>query len=373
MTRFDRPAAGTTSVGSPRLIGLDVTRAIALIGVVVMNYVGAMYEITFDPSLLELVLDPYTGVLSTRFAATFVVVAGISITLLTERARHGDEADRRAARLRLARRGLLLLLVGYFLDFHWPGTILFFYGAYFLLATVLFALSERWLVVIGVASAVVATSVRTVLNWRYENGHYDDWINSTPIDSLQDLLVRTFLDYTHPVFPWLAYLCAGIIIGRHLSNLAEWRGRVAALCFGVAVGVYVASTILDAGRARENSVVWSLTSMQTFERSLPFTAATLAIAILATVTIVSLAERFASSPIVAPFQRAGQLTLSLYLLHVLVYYVFVEWTGWVSLSSVAAALLFALGFWVVAIALGSWWHHRIGRGPAEVVYRAFGG
>ena len=373
MTQFDRPAAGTTNSGSPRLIGLDVTRAVALIGVVVMNYVGAMYEIEFDPSFLERLLDPYTGVLSTRFAATFVVVAGISITLLTNRARTGDATDRRAVRLRLARRGLLLLVVGYFLDFHWPGTILFFYGAYFLLATVLFMLSTRWLVVIGAGSAVIATTVRAILNWRFDNGHYDDWINSTPTESLQDLVVRTFLDYTHPVFPWLAYLCAGIVIGRHLNTLTQWRGRVAALCLGVVVGIYAAATILDAGSARENSVVWSLTSMQTFERSLPHTAATLAIAVLATISIVSLAEHFSTSRVVAPFQRAGQLTLSLYLLHVLVYYVFVEWTGWVSLSSVTAALLFALAFWVVAIAFGSWWHHRIGRGPAEVVYRAFGG
>lgn len=373
MTQFDRPAAGTTHTGSPRLIGLDVTRAIALIGVVVMNYVGITYEIEFDPSLLERILDPYTGVLSTRFAATFVVVAGISITLLTNRARLGDATDRRAARLRLARRGLLLLLVGYFLDFHWPGTILFYYGAYFLLATALFALSTRWLVLIGVSSAVIATSVRAVLDWRMDNGHFDDWIYSTPIESLQDLLVRTFLDYTHPVFPWLAYLCAGIVIGRHLNTFAQWRGRVAALCLGVVVGIYVAASVLDAGSARDTTVAWSLTSMQAFERSLPFTAATLAIAVLATISIVSLAEHFSTSRVVVPFQRAGQLTLSLYLLHVLVYYVFVEWTGWVSLSSVTAALLFALAFWVVAIALGSWWHHRIGRGPAEVVYRAFGG
>ena len=94
---------------------------------------------------------------------------------------------------------------------------------------------------------------------------------------------------------------------------------------------------------------------------------------LAVIVVVSVAERFSSSMIVVPFQRAGQLTLSLYLLHVLVYYVFVEWTGWITLSSVTAALVFALAYWVVAIALGSWWHHRVGRGPAEVVYRAFGG
>ena len=35
MNDFNHPAAGTTSLGTSRLIGLDVTRAIALIGVVV--------------------------------------------------------------------------------------------------------------------------------------------------------------------------------------------------------------------------------------------------------------------------------------------------------------------------------------------------
>lgn len=373
MTGFDRPAAGATSTGTPRLIGLDVARAIALIGVVVMNYVGVMYEIDFAPSFLERLLDPFTGVLSTRFAATFVVVAGISLTLLSDRARHGDADARHEMRLRLARRGVLLLVVGYFLDFHWPGTILFYYGAYFLIATMLFALSSRWLVAVGTVSAVVATTLRTILNWRYENGHYDQWADSTHIGSLRDLAVRTFIDYTHPVFPWLTYLCAGMIIGRHFATFAQWRWRVASVCIGVVVGVYSAASILDATHSRENSIVWSLTSMHTFERSLPHTATTLAIAVLAVIVIVSAAERFSSSSVVVPFQRAGQLTLSLYLLHVLVYYVFVEWTGWITLSSVTAALVFALAYWVVAIALGSWWHHRIGRGPAEVVYRAFGG
>jgi uncharacterized membrane protein YeiB len=37
------------------------------------------------------------------------------------------------------------------------------------------------------------------------------------------------------------------------------------------------------------------------------------------------------------------------------------------------ALAFAGGFWLAAILIGTWWHRRYGRGPAERVYRAFGG
>lgn len=44
MTTDTHHPEGATSAGAPRLIGLDVTRAIALIGVVVMNYHGYLND-----------------------------------------------------------------------------------------------------------------------------------------------------------------------------------------------------------------------------------------------------------------------------------------------------------------------------------------
>ena len=38
-----------------------------------------------DPSLLERAINPMTGPLTTRFAATFVLVAGVGISLFTDR------------------------------------------------------------------------------------------------------------------------------------------------------------------------------------------------------------------------------------------------------------------------------------------------
>jgi uncharacterized membrane protein YeiB len=43
------------------------------------------------------------------------------------------------------------------------------------------------------------------------------------------------------------------------------------------------------------------------------------------------------------------------------------------LCALSLPLLFAAGFWLGAIALAAWWQRRFGRGPAEYVYRAFGG
>ncbi len=371
---FDRPAAPPTSSGRPRVIGLDVVRAVALIGVVAMNYVGALIVPGSDRGFWGRVFDPHSGVLSTRFAATFVLVAGIGITLLTDTARTTDDAiEIHRARLRLARRGPLLYVVGFVLDFNWPGTILFYYGAYFLLAAVLFRLATRWLIIIGAAAGVAASSVATWSAWKWNRNEPVTWLGFDRVDSLQDLAVRTFLDYTHPVLPWIAFLCAGMVIGRHLSTFRHWRRSLTVGAVGIVVSVYVLATGLDATSSRNGVIVGHLTSLQTFDRGLLYLASTLGIAILAFVVITSIAERFATTSFVVVLQRAGQLSLSLYLLHVLAFSMVVNWFGWIDRGSLSTALTFAACFWVVGISLASWWQHRIGRGPAEAVYRIFGG
>ena len=86
LTERTLPASG--HVVGRRLPGPDVVRAVALIGVVVMNFHG--YLVLDDRNrdgvgtgwAAEL-FDPGTGPLTTRFAATFVLVAGVGVTLLT--------------------------------------------------------------------------------------------------------------------------------------------------------------------------------------------------------------------------------------------------------------------------------------------------
>ena len=77
-------------------------------------------------SYAERAFDTYDGPLSTRFAATFVLVAGMGVTLLTNRSRmSGDKTAINDNRWRHARRGLLLFVFGLLIEWIWPGTILF--------------------------------------------------------------------------------------------------------------------------------------------------------------------------------------------------------------------------------------------------------
>jgi len=375
---FDHDPAGRTRSGAPRIIGLDVTRGIALIGVVVMNYHGYLNggQTSEPPTFFDRLFHPWEGVLSTRFAATFVLVAGMGVTLLTNRSRLGTDADAvDTDRWRLARRGLLLATLGYVLEWVWGGTILYFYGAYFIVAAFLFTLRTRWLVLIGAASAVAGAAIAAWRVFRATDGHSTAWLDPEP-DSPRNLVLRTFVGHTHPLLPWLAFFCAGMVLGRFLPRLAELRpkliaGGLVALAVTYAVNAAFApsASSTDAGQVRWAEVL----STRPFDRGLLYTIGTLGSSVAAFCIVSWLADRARHNPLVVALQRAGQLTLTLYVLHVLVFNEVVDQRHWIQPFSLGAALGFAMAFWVVAITLAAWWQRLFGTGPLERVYRGFGG
>ena len=363
-------ASFTDTAPSARLHGPDVVRAVALIGVIVMNYHGYLILRSFETNTawprtgwLEELFDPWTGPLSTRFAATFVLVAGVSVTLLTRRT-IGDPTRVSEMRWRLVRRGVLLYVLGLVLDTIWPGTIIVYYGVMFVLAAAMFTWRSRWIIAVGLAAAVAAASIQV---WEYErnrNGHDTGWLTGPDQDSVRRYVFDVFVNGTHPLLPWFAFLCAGIVLGRVLD--ASWW-RPAATGVGIVL-LSVSSMLSAAATTGVRSIVFSI---QPLDRSLVYVANALGTALLAYVAIDWLAARF---PVATdPLRRAGQLTLSLYLAHILVFKLLVDWLGWIEPAGADTALLFAAAFWVAAIAAGMWWQRRFGRGPAEYVYRAFGG
>jgi uncharacterized membrane protein YeiB len=375
---FDHDPAGQTRAGTPRVIGLDVTRGLALIGVVVMNYHGYLNGggTSEPPTFFDRLFHPYVGVLSTRFAATFVLVAGMGITLLTNRSRtSGDPAAIVADRWRLIRRGLVLAAAGYVIEWVWSGTIIFFYGAYFIVAAFLFTLRTRWLVVVGAVSALAGAGIAAWRIVRETDGHATWWLDPEP-DSPRNLMLRTFVGHTHPLLPWMAFVCAGMIIGRMLPRLTAVRpkllvGGLAMLAVTYAINAIAAPPFASAGVGDVRLA--TILSTRPFDRGLLYTVGALGSSIAAFCIVSWLAERARGNALVVALQRAGQLTLTLYVLHVLVFNGVVDGLGWIQPFSLGAALTFAAAFWVFAIALGAWWQRLMGQGPLERLYRAFGG
>ena len=370
-------ATGTAAIGTRRrLPGPDLVRAVALIGVVVMNYHG--YLILRDSTdlrtgWLEELFDPWTGPLSTRFAATFVLVAGVGVSLMTastvDRFRRDpdDEVARRSLvtmRWRLVRRGVALYAFGLLLDEIWRGTIIPYYGLMFVLAAGLFTWRSRWVIATGAATALAGAALAW---WRFESradGASTRWLTQPDEGSLRDYVFGVTVNGTHPLLPWFAFFCAGIVLGR-VVRTPWWRPAV------TGVGLALVTLAALASTAVTTDLTAVLLSIYPFDRGLVYVASALGTALLAYAGIDWIADRFPAAT--DPLQRAGQMTLTLYVLHVLVFNLVVDWLEWIEPAGIDVALTFALGFWTLGIAAAVAWNRRFGMGPAERIYRALGG
>ena len=358
------------SSASKRFIELDVVRAIALIGVCVMNYHGYLINegAKFRPTnFVERVFDPWNGPLSTRFAATFVTVAGMGITLLTRRSRaSGDRRAISANRWTLIRRGVLLYGFGFVLNWIWDGTILFFYGAFFVVGAFLFMLRSRWLVAIGTSAALAAAGIQWWALDQRTNGHDTSWLlggDAASNRSPRDLLLDTFVRGTHPLLPWLVFLCMGLVLARMMPFTTRRRMELAA----------VGACCLTLGYLAHNSVGWHplLASTGPFDRGVFFTLTAVGSSLLAVSLVGWLVEATADAFVTTAVAAAGRTTLTLYVGHVLVFNLLVHWLGWVAPGALGTALVFASIYWLVAVAAGVVIQRRWGIGPLEWVYRKF--
>jgi uncharacterized membrane protein YeiB len=368
-----------TDIRPSRLPSLDVTRAIALVGVVVMNYHAYLNKDKAfyppHPSFAERIFNPLSGILTTRFAATFVLVAGMGIALLVQNAiRSGDAALIRAAQMKLARRGLFLYAVGAAVQWIWPGTILFYYGAFFLIAAVICTWSNRSLIAVSVVSIAVSTGLTAWRGYRSFEGDFTRWLSPTP-NSPRNLLIRTFFDYTHPVFPWITFICAGIILGRNIHRLAQLRNRIMMWsCVKMFASYVIRQFIMpDSITSQTDYVLQRVLSTNNHDHSVLHVTSTLAISLLAFCIISLVTDSRPTCHVVEFLARTGQMTLSIYLAHVLMFNLVVHWLNWVRPTGLDTALILSLAFYVVAVPASSLWSRRFGIGPFERVYRSFGG
>ena len=355
-------------VSPSRSADLDVVRAIALIGVCVMNYHGYLNGAAAadDSSFWGSLFDPWSGPLSTRFAATFVLVAGMGVAMMGRRALASKAAGVANAvsetRITLVRRGVLLLAVGYVFDWIWPGTILFFYGGLFAVAALLVTLRTAWIATIGTAAAVAAAliawwSTRRDLSWLVGGSSE---LTMSPRDLLFDLVVRG----THPLLPWLAFFCAGMVLARTLPADSESRALAA---LGGAAAVAAAYALREFLPGSEQVL-----STNPGSRGMLYTVSALGSAVTAVVVIGALARATSQSSVTRALAVAGRCTLTLYVLHAFAYNALVRMMGLVDRDSgLGAALAIAAAYWVVAVAAAVLWTRVARLGPLEWLYRRF--
>ena len=375
-----------------RFASLDVARTIALFGIIVLNYHGYLnfqgINSTTAPSIFEKWWHPFEGALANHFPVGFVFVAGIGVALLlqddTRANAHHDEREQAQActdaRWRLARRGLFLFTLGYGIEWVWPGTILPYYGAYFLVASIIATWSARKLMALASISVLAAALIEW---WRLEQsfaGNLTTWLSPSTPNTPRNLLIRLFIDYTHPLFPWLAFFIAGILLGRNYQNIKKIRRKLFIAAVVSAAFAYITNAIVnslertDADNGVSSALVWRhLVSTQPFDRSVLYVLASLGVVVTVFLIVTILCEKYHDSLGIRVAQTTGQFTLTIYLAHIFIYNFVVTQAGLVQPTGLDTAMAMSIVVYVAAIIWANWWSPLFGRGPAERLYRRFGG
>ncbi len=348
-----------------RVIGFDVARALALFGMVTVNFRLAMEADSGSPLLLWL-----AGQFEGRASALFVVLAGVGVSLLTRKAyQTQDPALIKAARWTMARRGLLLFVLGLAYTPIWEADILHFYGVYFILASLVIVVSNRsllWLVVLFTLVFPVL-----LLFFNYDAGWNWDTLSYQSFWTWQAMLRRLFFNGFHPVFPWFAFLLWGIWLGR--QDFSDRTRRRRFLCW--ALGIWGLTEGLVAGfhavlvghYGLDDLAILLTTSMMP-----PLPYYVVAAGALATVVImVSLAaaERWSESSVIIGLKQTGQLSLTLYVAHVVLGMGALHLLGRLGGQDIGSSLIATLIFSLLAVGFSRLWSRYFRLGPLEWVFR----
>lgn len=209
-----RPRRGGTPPG--RVVGLDVARGIAVLGMFAAHLVSTPEVSWTDPST-------WTGLVNGRSAILFATLAGLSIGIMTA-GRPRRSVALLQARMKIVTRAVLILLVGVVLEAFGTSiaVILGTYALLFLMMLPFVAWSLRRLVMLTLGSAVVGATVGFVLLPWLDLGHGDE-----------SGVTSTIIGGVYPAFIWFTFFAAGLTLSR--LNLRSLRTQAMLLVGGVAL------------------------------------------------------------------------------------------------------------------------------------------
>ncbi|MCC9205916.1 heparan-alpha-glucosaminide N-acetyltransferase domain-containing protein [Arthrobacter sp. zg-Y769] len=191
----------------PRLSGVDAARGLALFGMMAIHLLPAANEDS-EPTLTWLL---FAG----KAAALFALLAGVSLAFTTRTARAERGNFLTAARWSVAARAGLVTGLGLAIAYVEMDVfiILAYYGAMFLLAVPLLGVTTRTLLLAAAGFALLGPVLMQALRDSLPAPGFDPTF-TTLLTEPGVFISQLLLTGTYPAIPWLAYICAGLAVGR---------------------------------------------------------------------------------------------------------------------------------------------------------------
>lgn len=326
-----------------RIIGIDVARALAVLGMIIVNF-----KVVFGDKGAYW-LQTAAGVFDGKAAATFVVLAGVGLALMTNSAiKNNDQSKLKIARNRILKRALFLFLVGISYIEIWPADILHFYGIYMAIVILFLSSKKRTIVILAISLIIIFPILMTF--WNYETGWNFDTLEYQGFWTISGFMRNLFFNGFHPVLPWTSFMLFGYWFGKqdlHNNKFVAkvfWRSTI--LFIVIQVLSYSSILFLSDGNkevAKELTEIIGTNPMPPFPM---YMCNGIAIAFAIISACILIAEKFKNSLIIDALNKTGQLALTFYVAHVIIGMGMIEVINPSKIGkySIGFSVIYALGF-----------------------------
>ncbi|MEX2599658.1 MAG: acyltransferase family protein, partial [Dehalococcoidia bacterium] len=326
------PVPASSSAAAKRIRGIDMARALAIIG---------MLAVHIGPTGAEGVSGDLYALTHGRASILFMLVAGVGVALLARSQAYsqaqGREASWRQTAGQLAWRALLLLPAGLGLQMldHGVLVILQQYGLMFLMAIAVFALRDHWLLLLAAASAVFGS-----LGFLVGRELAPETFNRAAVafgDSPGEILHGLVLSGPYPLIVWAAPFLLGMWLGRR--RLQALRVQAILALGGGATAALAAALAWTLGNAVGEPEGWLTIVTNTPHSQMPLwiLGSTGSAAMVLGLSLLA-ANRFGRA--VWPLVAMGQLALTVYVAHLFALH---YWRDAITSDNVGVASLIVLG------------------------------
>ncbi len=338
-SRFDGPG---------RLVGVDLARGLAVLGMLAAHLLDTERTLTADPST-------WVTLVNGRSSILFAVLAGVSIALVTGGPRPLAPQRRPRAAARLALRGALLWVIGLLLVMTGVPVyvILPAYALLFVLALPFLGMRARTLFLVAGVLAVVMPWIQPFLDAA------PVWAGPAGAE------LEAAVGWAYPFTVWIAFLLAGMGVGRlDLRNIAD-QGLLAMAGLSLALAGY-GFAIATAPVAEDTPFLTAVLTAEDHSSGLWEVIGSGGFAVM-TIGVCLLLCRTPLRWVAVPLRAVGSMPLTAYVLQLVVWAIVAQvllgdTSDLVGIREAGLFVPLTLGL----IAGCTVWALTIGRGPLEM-------
>jgi uncharacterized membrane protein YeiB len=335
-----------------------------------INFWVMMENNLSDPQWLVSTLDLIQG----RAAATFVVLAGVGLSLMSRSAFLNHDATRiRENRHLIIKRAIFLFILGMLNSLIWRADILHAYGIYFLIGICLLTLPSRRLLLLSIIPIAVSSLFMLAVDFDRGLAFRADTYSACWKSAA--MAWDIFFDGLYPVFPWATFLILGMWLGRQRLCEPVLRKRILFSGIGVVAFAECISRIvfhpsISGLGIFDADVLLMWFTIEPWEPMPLFLLSASGTALIVVSFSISVAQKWGNTKWILPFVSVGQTTLTLYVAHIIIGSISLKVMKVYEVEPFLFPIWGACVFYISALILCSYWRKSFDKGPLEWLMRS---